>query len=99
MTFEGRTFVFLGEASKGFILDNNFDFDAGMQLSGDFLEGEKEQYAKMIINALNEYPSLVKDRERLQFAISECRVLEQERNEALRRIEILEKALDEKTKT
>ena len=50
MTMEGRTFTV---ESNGFILDNNFDFDAGLQVSGDFVGKEKAQYAQMIADALN----------------------------------------------
>jgi hypothetical protein len=31
----------------GFITDNNFDFDAGLKLSGDFVNDEKYRYAAM----------------------------------------------------
>lgn len=53
MTMDGRTFTVEGD---GFILDNNFDFDAGMQVSGDFVDDEKRQYAEMIAAALNSLP-------------------------------------------
>lgn len=50
MTMEGRTFTV---ESDGFILDNNFDFDAGLKVSGDFVDDEKQQYAQMIASVLN----------------------------------------------
>lgn len=50
MNMEGRIFSVEGE---GFILDNNFDFDAGMLISGDFVADEKNEYAQMICAALN----------------------------------------------
>lgn len=50
MTMERRTFTV---ESDGFILDNNFDFDAGLQVSGDFVDDEKRQYAEMIAGVLN----------------------------------------------
>lgn len=52
MTMEGRTFT---AESEGFILDNNFDFDAGLKVSGDFVDDEKQQYAEMIAAALNSH--------------------------------------------
>lgn len=52
MTMQGRTFTV---ESDGFILDNNFDFDAGMKVSGDFVDDEKQQYAEMIASVLNAY--------------------------------------------
>lgn len=40
----------------GFISDENFDFDAGMKVTGDFYsEDERFQYACMIADALNNY--------------------------------------------
>lgn len=50
MTLEGRTFTVDGD---GFIADQNFDFDAGMRVTGDFVGDEKRQYAEMIAAALN----------------------------------------------
>ena len=50
MTMKGRTFT---ANENGFISDNNFDFDAGLQVSGDFVGDEKQQYAEMIAGALN----------------------------------------------
>lgn len=53
MTMKGRTFTVEGD---DFIIDNNFDFDAGLKVSGDFVDGEKRQYAEMIAAALNSLP-------------------------------------------
>lgn len=50
ITMEDRFFSIEGD---GFILDNNFDFDAGLQVSGDFVDDEKNEYAQMIVSALN----------------------------------------------
>lgn len=50
MTMEGRVFT---ASADGFITDQNFDFDAGMQVTGDFVDDEKRQYAEMIAGALN----------------------------------------------
>lgn len=54
MTLKGRTFTV---DDDGFICDQNFDFDAGMKVTGDFLGGEKKQYAEMIAEALNKAAS------------------------------------------
>lgn len=56
MTLKGRTFTV---DDDGFICDQNFDFDAGMKVTGDFLGGEKKQYAEMIAEALNKAASNV----------------------------------------
>lgn len=50
ITMAGRFFTVEGD---GFILDNNFDFDASLTVSGDFIGDEKIQYAQMIANVLN----------------------------------------------
>ena len=51
MTMEHRFFVV---DSDGFVLDNNFDFDAGLQISGNFVDDdEKYAYAQMIAASLN----------------------------------------------
>ena len=50
MTMENRTFI---ANADGFISDENFDLDAGMQVTGDFVNDEKKQYAEMIAAALN----------------------------------------------
>jgi hypothetical protein len=50
MTMEGRHFTIEGD---GFILDNNFDFDAGLSVSGDFVDNQKNEYAQMIADVLN----------------------------------------------
>lgn len=51
---------------NGFILDNSFDFDAGITISGDFIDNQKFEYAQMIANALNNYNKLTKQNELLQ---------------------------------
>ena len=50
MTMENRTFI---ANADGFISDENFDFDAGLRVTGDFVNDEKKQYAEMIASALN----------------------------------------------
>lgn len=45
-----------------FISDNNFDFDAGLRLDGDFeSDTQKRAYAEMIANALNEAAKRAKE--------------------------------------
>ena len=39
----------------GFVSDNNFDFDAGLHVGGDFVDDEKNRYAQMIACTLNDY--------------------------------------------
>ncbi len=59
MTMEDRFFT---ADEDGFITDNNFDFDAAMHVSGDFVDNEKALYAQMIVSALNttvEYDKMV----------------------------------------
>ena len=51
ITLGNRHFELVG---ADFIQDENFDFDAGLKLSGDFVEGQKALYARMICAALNE---------------------------------------------
>lgn len=50
MTMAGRTFLVHDD---GLISDENFDFDAGLKVTGDFVDNEKQQYAEMIAAALN----------------------------------------------
>lgn len=50
MTMKGRTFLVYED---GFISDENFDFDAGLKVAGDFVGNEKQQYAEMIAAVLN----------------------------------------------
>ena len=57
MTLKGRTFLVFDD---GFISDENFDFDAGLQVTGDFVNDEKRQYAEMIAEALNKAASNAK---------------------------------------
>lgn len=52
LSMKGRTYTVEGD---GFVLDNNFDFDAGLSVSGDFIDDEKQQYARMIAAALNSH--------------------------------------------
>jgi hypothetical protein len=47
-----RNFTVSGD---GYIQDNNFDYDAGLTISGDFSEGDKAKYTQMICDALNSY--------------------------------------------
>lgn len=49
-----------------FILDNNFDFDAGLKVSGDFIDDEKHKYAQLIACALNDYNRLKQENEKLK---------------------------------
>lgn len=51
ITLANRHFELVGQ---DFIQDENFDFDAGLKLSGDFSDGQKALYARMICAALNE---------------------------------------------
>ena len=55
MTMDGRVFSLRGD---GFICDNNFDFDAGLRVSGDFVDEESQRYAGMIASVLNEHLAL-----------------------------------------
>lgn len=50
MTMDQRSFT---AGPSGYIQDNNFDFDAGLSVTGDFVRNEKQQYAEMIAAALN----------------------------------------------
>lgn len=51
VTLANRHFELVGD---DFIQDENFDFDAGLKLSGDFSEGQQQRYSQMICAALNE---------------------------------------------
>ena len=53
MSMKDRNFTSEG---NGYIQDNNFDFDAGLRIDGDFVNDERDQYAQMICNALNTTP-------------------------------------------
>ena len=55
MTMDGRVFSLRGD---GFICDNKFDFDAGLRVSGDFVDEEIQRYAGMIASVLNEHLAL-----------------------------------------
>lgn len=70
VTMQDRNFSASGDA----IYDNNFDYDARLTVSGDFADGIKEEYAKMIASVLNDHkkpiPSEVKAYiERLDYAL------------------------------
>ena len=52
ITMSGRTFTV---EEGGFISDQNFDFDAGLRVSGDFVDDEKQRYAQMIASVLNSH--------------------------------------------
>lgn len=45
-----RNFTYAG---NGYIQDNNFDHDAALKISGDFVEGDLDKYAQMIVKQLN----------------------------------------------
>lgn len=49
LTMEGRFFRSEGAS----VYDENFDFAASLRVSGDFVDGEANQYAAMIADALN----------------------------------------------
>ena len=55
MNMKDRNFTSEG---NGYIQDNNFDFDAGLRIGGDFVDDERDQYAQMICNALNTTPPI-----------------------------------------
>ncbi|MBK5570116.1 hypothetical protein [Ensifer sp. SSB1] len=55
LTMTDRNFVYAG---NGFISDENFDFDAALRVSGDFVGDDKDNYCRMIVTALNAVPSL-----------------------------------------
>ena len=50
ITMDDRQFSYEG---NGYIQDNNFDFDAALVVSGDFIDDEKDRYAEMIVGVLN----------------------------------------------
>lgn len=47
-------------AHGDFVDDNNFDFDAGLLVTGDFVDDEKERYALMIASTLNNFVAMEK---------------------------------------
>lgn len=49
-TMKDRNFSYCG---NGWIQDNNFDFDAGWKITGDFVDDDKDNYSKMIVDVLN----------------------------------------------
>lgn len=69
MTMKDRCFTV---DENGFISDNNFDFDAGMRVSGDFVGDEKKRYAEMIAAVLNTHTQPVNARllDALKYAAS-----------------------------
>jgi hypothetical protein len=44
---------FFTYAGRGYIYDNNFDYDAALSVTGDFLNDEVDDYCKMIVEHLN----------------------------------------------
>jgi hypothetical protein len=52
VTMQERNFSYDG---NGWIQDNNFDYDAGWKVTGDFIGDDKDQYCQMICDALNSY--------------------------------------------
>ncbi len=56
-----------------FILDNSFDFDAGLKVSGDFIDDQKKEYAHMIANALNNYNQLQKENEEMKKLLADLK--------------------------
>lgn len=66
MTMSDRFFV---AQEGGFISDENFDFDAGLQVSGDFVDDEKAKYAQMITCTLNDYRKQAERIARLEEAL------------------------------
>ena len=59
MVIDHRFFV----AESGFISDENFDFDAGLTVGGDFVDDEKQRYAQMIACTLNNAAQAMKERD------------------------------------
>ena len=62
LTLDNRFFTV---SDDGFISDQNFDFDAGMSVTGDFVGDEKVQYARMIADALNSHLDIVNESDRV----------------------------------
>lgn len=79
MTMEDRFFT---ADEEGFITDNNFDFDAALHVSGDFVDNEKALYAQMIVTALNSvveydkmvarYEDIIEEQKRTIIALNDC---------------------------
>lgn len=88
MTMESRIFSVDGD---GYIQDNNFDYDAGMKLSGDFGDAEtKQQYAQMICDTLNSHCTLTQQlaaakeyAERLREALETCERMTEHTNDGI----------------
>jgi len=51
ITMQDRHFTHNG----AWVYDENFDYDAAFQITGDFAEGDKEKYAQMICSVLNSW--------------------------------------------
>ncbi len=56
-----------------FILDNSFDFDAGLKVSGDFIDNQKLEYAQMIARALNDYNRIKNENEEMKKILADLR--------------------------
>lgn len=56
-----------------FILDNSFDFDARLKVSGDFIDDQKKEYAHMIANALNNYNQLQKENKEMKKLLADLK--------------------------
>jgi hypothetical protein len=70
MVMDHRFFV----AQDGaFIGDENFDFDAGLKVSGDFVDDEKRRYAQMIACTLNNAVKAMSERDALTAQNQELR--------------------------
>jgi hypothetical protein len=44
---------FFTYAGRGYIYDNNFDYDAALSVTGDFINNQIDDYCKMIVSHLN----------------------------------------------
>lgn len=71
ISMEVRTFTTMG----GYIQDEDFDFDAGLQVTGDFVDDEKSQYAQMIADVLNKHVELNQENEKLKAEVARLRNL------------------------
>ena len=68
LTMKDRFF----SAHDDFVADNNFDFDAGFLVTGDFVNDEKSRYAQMIACTLNDYNQQAAEISRLRGVIAKC---------------------------
>ena len=71
ISMEVRTFT----AMDSYIQDEDFDFDAGLQVTGDFVDDEKSQYAQMIADVLNKHVELNQENEKLKADVARMRNL------------------------